>query len=181
MFLLPAETIQINSYFSKLNQPNMTKKLFIRSSFSVVICLIFGFVGVLTAESGISDWYTYLDKPWFNVPENIFSPVWIIMYILMGIAAGIVWSKGFYHKWVKTALYHFGFQLILNGFWFLLFFGLQNPLLALIDIVVLFIMILITIRWFRIVSATAAYLLIPYAIWVLFAIVLNFEIWRLNS
>ena len=103
------------------------------------------------------------------------------MYIFMGIAAGIVWSKGFYHKWVKTALYHFGFQLFLNGFWFLLFFALHKPFLALLDLIALFILILVTIRWFKIVNKTAAYLLAPYAIWVLFAIALNFEIWRLNS
>ena len=99
----------------------------------------------------------------------------------MGIAAGIVWSKGFYHKWVKTALYHFGFQLSLNGFWFLLFFALEEPLVALLDLILLFFVILFTIKWFKIVSPIAAYLLIPYAVWVLFAIVFNFEIWRLNS
>jgi tryptophan-rich sensory protein len=102
------------------------------------------------------------------------------MYVLMGIAAGIVWSKGFYHKWVKTALYHFGFQLLLSGAWFLLFFGLQKPLLALLNIIALFILLLFTIKWFKVVNNTAAYLLLPYAIWVLFAIALNFEIWRLN-
>jgi len=99
----------------------------------------------------------------------------------MGVAAGMVWSKGFYHKWVKTALYHFGFQLILNGFWFLLFFSLEKPFLALLDLLVLFVLILLTIKWFRVVSNRAAWLLLPYAVWVLFALVFNFEIWRLNS
>ncbi len=158
----------------------MTRKLFIRSSFAIGICLLFGFMGVVATQTGIENWYPALEKPWFDVPSNIFSPVWILMYVLMGISAGIVWSKGFYHKWVKTALYHFGFQLFLNGFWFLLFFAFQKPFLALVDIVILFIVILVTIRWFKIVSLTAAYLLVPYAIWVLFAIALNFEILRLN-
>lgn len=162
------------------NQPIMTRKFFIRSSFAVFICLIFGFLGVVATQTGIEEWYLQLERPWFDVPTDVFSPIWILMYVLMGIAAGIVWSKGFYHKWVKTALYHFGFQLFLNGFWFLLFFAFQKPLFAFIDIVILFVLILITIRWFKIVSLTAAYLLVPYAIWVLFALALNFEILRLN-
>ncbi|MDX1544868.1 MAG: TspO/MBR family protein [Christiangramia sp.] len=159
----------------------MTKKLLIRSSFAILICLIFGFMGTVATQTGIAEWYPELKKPRFSVDVDVVSAVWILMYILMGLAAGIVWSKGFYHKWVKTALYHFGFQLFLNGFWFLLFFALERPFLAFLDLAVLFIMILFTIKWFRIVNVVAAYLLIPYAIWVLLTIVYNFEIWRLNS
>ena len=181
MWGIPVKTIQINSYFSEFNRPNMTKKLFIRSSFAVLICLIFGFMGTVATQSGVAEWYPTLEKPWFHIQEDVFSAIWILMYILMGISAGIVWSKGFYHLWVKTALYHFGFQLILNGFWFVLFFALEQPLIALIDLITLLIVILFTIKWFRIVNNTAAYLLIPYAVWVLFAILFNFEIWRLNS
>ncbi|MUP44715.1 tryptophan-rich sensory protein [Gramella sp. BOM4] len=159
----------------------MTKKLFIRSSIGVLVCLVFGFMGTVATQAGVANWYPGLEKPWFHLNEDLFSGIWILMYLLMGIAAGIVWSRGFYHKWVKTALYHFGFQLFLNGFWFLLFFALEQPFIALLDIISLFILVLITIRWFRIVSPAAAYLLIPYAVWVAYAIVFNFEIWRLNS
>lgn len=158
----------------------MSSRIVIRISVALGICLFVGFMASLATQAGIGDWYTTLEKPSFNPPNWIFGPVWALMYILMGIAAGIVWSKGFYHKWVQTALYHFGFQLLLNAGWSLLFFGLKEPLWALIDIVALFIVLLITIRWFKIVSDRAAYLLIPYAVWVLFAAVLNFEIWRLN-
>lgn len=159
----------------------MSTKLFIRSSFAVGICLVFGFLGAVAIETGVSRWYPSLNKPWFHVQDHIFIGIWILMYVLMGIAAGIVWSKGFYHKWVKTALYHFGFQLFLNGFWFLLFFALEHPILAFIDLVALWILIIVTIRWFRIVNLQAAFLLVPYAIWVLFVMALNFEIIRLNS
>lgn len=159
----------------------MSKKLFIRSTIAVGICLVFGFMGCLAIQSGLARWYPDLQKPWFHLDEDIFIAIWILMYVLMGTAAGIVWSKGFYHKWVKTALYHFGFQLFLNGFWFLLFFALEKPFLALLNLLVLFILILITIKWFRIVNTQAANLLIPYAGWVLFVIAINFEIWRLNS
>lgn len=173
--------IQINCYFSKSNQTGMTRKLFIRSSFAVFICLIFGFIGIVATQTGLDKWYPGIQKPWFQLHDDLFVAIWISMYVLMGIAAGIVWSKGFYHKWVKTALYHFGFQLFLNGFWFLLFFALEAPLIALLDLIALFILVLFTIKWFRIVSVQSAYLLVPYAVWLLFSIVFNFEIWRLNS
>jgi translocator protein len=158
----------------------MTIKRFIRISLALGLCLFIGFLGSMATQSSVGDWYPSLAKPWFNPPNEIFGPVWTVMYILMGIAAGIVWSKGFYHKWVKVALYHFAFQLLLNAGWSMLFFGLKEPFWALLDIIALFIVLLITIKWFKVVSNTAAYLLIPYAVWVLFAAALNFEIWRLN-
>ncbi len=158
----------------------MTKKILIRVSFAMGVCLFIGFLGALATQSSMGDWYLQLNKPNFNPPNWIFGPVWTLLYILMGIAAGIIWSKGFYHMWVKTALYHFGIQLLLNAFWSLLFFGLKEPFWALLDIIALFVVLLFTIRWFKIVNNLAAYLLIPYAIWVAFATLLNFEIWRLN-
>lgn len=159
----------------------MTTKLLMRSTFAVGICLVFGLLGAIAIQTGVSGWYSGLQKPLFHIKQETLSWIWLVMYVLLGIAAGIVWSKGFYHKWVKTALYHFGFQLFLNGFWFLLFFALKRPVLALLDLTLLFVVTLITIRWFKIVSNTAAYLLIPYALWVLLSLVFNFEIWRLNS
>ena len=158
----------------------MTKKRIIRCGIGVAGCLLIGFLAGVATQTSVNDWYTRLEKPFFHPPDWIFAPVWTLLYIMMGIAAGIIWSKGFYHKWVKVALYHFGFQLILNGFWPILFFGLQEPLLGLINILVLFVVILITIKWFKIVNNSAAYLMIPYAVWVLYAAALNFEIWRLN-
>lgn len=155
---------------------NVIVKIFV----ALAVCLFIGFMASLATQVGIADWYPTLKKPWFNPPTWIFGPVWGVLYVLMGIAAGIVWSKGFYHKWVKTALYHFLFQLLLNGAWSILFFGLKEPLWALLDIIALFVILIFTIKWFKIVSDTAAYLLIPYAVWVLFAAILNFEIWRLN-
>lgn len=158
----------------------MTSKFLVRVSFALGICLFIGFLGSLATQTSIDGWYLQLNKPSFNPPNWIFGPVWSLLFILMGIAAGIVWNKGFYHKWVQIALYHFGFQLLLNASWSLLFFGLKEPFWALIDIIVLFVVLLFTIRWFKIVNKIAAYLLVPYAIWVAFAAILNFEIWRLN-
>lgn len=158
----------------------MPKKLSIKLLISILFCLAVGAVGAISTQSSVDGWYTIINKPSFNPPNWIFAPVWTVLYILMGIAAGLVWHKGFYHKWVQTALYHFGFQLILNAAWSILFFGMQQPLWALIEILVLFTIILLTIKWFKVVDKRAAYLLIPYACWVAFATLLNFEIWRLN-
>ncbi len=158
----------------------MTRKLLIRSSVAISICLLFGFIGTLATQSGLEAWYAGLEKSWFDPPHWIFGPVWFVMYVLMGIAAGMVWTRGFYHKWVKTALYHFGFQLLFNGFWALLFFGLQEPFWALLAAITLLILVLLTIKWFRFINTRAAYLLIPYAVWVLMALAVTFEVWWLN-
>ncbi len=145
-----------------------------------MVCLFIGFLSGFATQSSITDWYPTLNKPSFNPPNWIFAPVWTLLYILMGIAAGWVWGKGFHHLWVKTALYHFGFQLLFNASWSIVFFGFKNPLAALFIIVILLVLILLTIKWFRVVSKKAALLLIPYLLWVLFATFLNFKIWQLN-
>ncbi|WP_299147762.1 TspO/MBR family protein [uncultured Dokdonia sp.] len=158
----------------------MNKDLLVRIVLSIIICLLVGTIGSLATQSSIDNWYVGLMKPSWSPPNWVFAPVWITLYILMGIAAGIVWNRGFYHKWVKTALYHFGFQLILNGMWSIIFFGWQEPFLALLAICGLFILVIFTIKWFRVVDRWSAALLIPYLLWLAFATALNFEIWRLN-
>ncbi len=121
-----------------------------------------------------------LNKPSFSPPNWIFAPVWSVLYIMMGISAGWVWAKGFHHKYVKTGLYHFGFQLLLNGLWSIVFFGLKQPLLALLIIITLLIVLGLTIKWFNVVSKLAAALLVPYFLWLCFATALNYKIWELN-
>jgi len=156
-------------------------KTLVKILISVIICLGVGFMSSIATQTGVDGWYKTIVKPSFNPPNYIFGPVWTVLYIMMGIAAGLVWSRGTHHIWVKTALYHFVFQLLFNALWSLVFFGLEKPFWALIVILILFVLILLTIKWFKVVNKKAAYLLIPYALWVLFATVLNFEIWRLNS
>lgn len=156
------------------------KKKLTYIAISVTICLIIGFLSAFATQSSVNDWYISLNKPGFNPPNWIFGPVWTLLYILMGIAAGIVWAKGFYHIWVKTALYNFGFQLLFNALWSVVFFGFKNPFWALLVILVLLALILLTIKWFNVVSRTAAYLLIPYFLWVCFATILNYKIWEMN-
>jgi len=147
---------------------------------SVLICLLIGFLSSFATQSSVNDWYLGLNKPSFNPPNWIFAPVWPALYILMGVAAGIVWSKGFHHIWVKTALYHFGFQLLFNALWSIVFFGLKNPFWAFLVILVLLTLIALTIKWFRVVSKLASFLLVPYLLWVCFATLLNYKIWELN-
>jgi tryptophan-rich sensory protein len=146
----------------------------------VVICLGIGFIGSIATQTSVDTWYTALNKPSFNPPSWLFAPVWTLLYILMGVAAGVVWSRGFHHIWVKTALYHFGFQLVLNASWSIAFFGYQSPLAAMFIIVALIILVLLTFKWFKVVNKVSAYLLLPYIVWILYAAALNFEIWRLN-
>ena len=147
---------------------------------SVAICLLVGFLSGFATQSSVNDWYLTLNKPFFNPPNWVFAPVWSALYILMGIAAGMVWAKGYYHIWVKTALYHFVFQLLLNALWSIVFFGLKSPLGALFIIIALNILLVFTFKWFRVVKAAAAYLLLPYMAWVAFASLLNAAIWFLN-
>ncbi|MDC6365519.1 MULTISPECIES: TspO/MBR family protein [Flavobacteriaceae] len=156
------------------------KKRIVYIAISVAICLLIGFLSSFATQSSVNDWYFTLQKPSFNPPNEVFAPVWSILYVLMGISAGIVWSKGFHHIWVKTALYHFGFQLLFNALWSIVFFGLKSPSWALLVILGLLSLIMLTIRWFKVVSKVAAYLLIPYLLWVLFAALLNYKIWELN-
>lgn len=156
------------------------KKKLQRIGIAIFVCLLIGFLSGTATQTSVNSWYSVLKKPFFTPPSWLFGPVWTLLYIMMGVAAGIVWSRGFYHKWVKIALYHFGFQLILNAAWSIFFFGLQNPLIAFVDITALFILLIFTFKWFKVVNITAAYLLVPYIIWVAYAAILNLRIWQLN-
>jgi tryptophan-rich sensory protein len=145
----------------------------------VVICLCAGAIGSFFTASSISTWYAGLNKPSFNPPSWIFGPVWTILYILMGVSLFLVVKRGFSKK-NKLALKFFGVQLVLNTLWSILFFGLRNPLLAFVDIILLWIFILLTILKFYRISKWSSYLLMPYILWVSFASVLNYAIWMLN-
>jgi len=156
------------------------KKRILYITISVAVCLLIGFLSSIATQSSVNDWYVTLNKPGITPPNALFAPVWTVLYILMGISAGIVWSKGYHHIWVKTALYHFVFQLLFNALWSIVFFGLKNPLLGFVVILILLTLIMLTIRWFRVISKPAALLLVPYLLWVAFASALNYKIWELN-
>ncbi len=155
------------------------KKFFLLILF-ILICQLPGIIGSVFTVSAIPGWYAYLQKPAFNPPNWIFGPVWISLYTMMGISLFLIWLKKKEYKLAKPAIILFLFHLILNGAWSILFFGLKNPLLALIDIFFLWLIIIILVWQFWLIRKPAAYLLFPYLAWVSFAMVLNFEIWRLN-
>jgi tryptophan-rich sensory protein len=121
-------------------------------------------------------WYASLDKPSWNPPSWIFGPVWTLLYILMAVAAWLVWRE---RGWTGVLLL-FLLQLALNAAWSPLFFGLKRPLWGLVDIVALWLAIGATVIGFARVRPLAALLLAPYWAWVTFAAVLNFELWRRN-
>ncbi|MFH2020421.1 MAG: DUF1295 domain-containing protein [archaeon] len=143
---------------------------------SILLCLSAGFFGSFFTFTSIGSWYSTLNKPFFNPPNWLFGPVWTTLYILIGISLYIAIKNGA----DKKAIIVFGVQLALNTLWSILFFGLRNPLVAFIEIIILWITILINIILFKKFSKSAAYFLIPYLLWVSFAAVLNFFIVALN-
>jgi len=158
----------------------MSRGNVIRFIITLVLCQGAGIVGSIFAISGIEEWYVFLEKPFFSPPNWVFGPVWIILYALMAVSLFIVWQKGLENKKVKAAFYFFWVHLVFNTVWSILFFGLKNPLFALLDIIILWIMIVVLIFRFFKINKTAGCLLIPYWLWVSFATILNFFIWKLN-
>ena len=125
------------------------------------------------------EWYAALAKPWWNPPNWIFGPVWTVLYVLMAVAAWLVWRQAGFAG-AGPALGLFLVQLALNALWSYLFFGLHRIDWALADILALWAAILAVLILFWRVQATAGALLLPYLAWVSFATVLNFALWRLN-
>ena len=158
------------------------KKLII----SLALPQLAGGLGVLFMGSSVSDWYQMLEKPFFNPPSWVFGPVWLTLYLLMGISAYLIWSSyakasaGQEKNNIKNSMNIYWAHLLLNASWTPIFFGLHNIALAFFAIVALWILILILIIKFYKISKTASYLLIPYITWVTIATVLNASIWYLN-
>ena len=144
----------------------------------LAVCLGSGAVGSVVTTPQIPTWYASLSKPPWNPPSWVFAPVWSTLYVMMSVAAWLVWKevgtlrgRGFLWFWI---------QLILNASWSFIFFGLKQPGWAFAEIVLLWLSIAATLWMFRRYSSLAALLLAPYLGWVTFAAYLNFAIWRLN-
>lgn len=154
---------------------------YLRIIYVVAICLAIGYLSSLVTQSSIDTWYPTIEKPFFNPPNWVFAPVWTLLFIMMGVAGGLVWNKlESNEKEVKKALFFFTAQLLLNALWSYLFFGLNNILLALIEIVLLWLIIYETFVLFKQLDKTAGRLLIPYLVWVGFATILTGSIYYLN-
>jgi translocator protein len=146
---------------------------------SVAACLGAGFVGSRFSIGSVHTWYPTLSKPTWTPPAWVFAPVWTALYCMMGIAAGLVWSRA---GWAvaRVSLILFAIQLVLNVTWSAIFFGLHQPGWAFAEIVLLWAAIAATAGEFWRVSKAAGWLMIPYLAWVTFASALNFAVWRLN-
>jgi tryptophan-rich sensory protein len=150
----------------------------LKSGLGLVLLLIITFLApAMAIWSQPGTWYAALNKPSWNPPSWLFGPVWTVLYILMAVAAWIVWKRGGGRR--VMALY--GVQLVLNAAWSPIFFGLKMPGLAFAEILLLLAAILFTTRVFARYSTTAAYMLVPYILWVSFASFLNFTLWRMNA
>ena len=148
---------------------------------SVSVCLLTGFLGSFVTMDSITTWYADLSRPSFTPPDWTFGVVWPILYVMMGVSAFLIWERGINKRQVKVALGLFVLQLVLNGIWTPIFFGLHMIALALVEIVLLWAAILLTIIAFWRISKPSTFLLFPYILWVSFAVVLNAAFWHLNS
>ena len=151
-----------------------------RLVFTVSICLAVGYVGSLTTRESVTGWYAGLAKPVFAPPGWVFGVVWTVLYVMMGAAAFVVWERGVRNREVRIGLELFVLQLVLNALWTPLFFRLHWVGTALVEMVVLWVVIGMTVRQFWRVRKAAGILLLPYLGWVGFAIALNGAIWYLN-
>ncbi len=151
-------------------------KLFI----SILICQCAGIIGSFFTRRSVPEWYALINKPLFNPPNWVFAPVWVSLYTMMGIAAYLVWRKGYYKSGVRAALVIFLVQLGFNSLWSIVFFGGRSIFGGMVVIVLLWLAILRTMHAFFAVSKPACYMLIPYILWVSFALVLNLALLRLN-
>lgn len=155
-------------------------KKILKLVFCVFTCQAVGFLGSFFTLSAIPSWYARLVKPPLNPPNQIFGPVWIILYLLMAISVYLIWEKGRDKQEIKVALELFALQLFLNAVWSPIFFGVKEPMAGLLVIILLWITLLETIVKFAKISTAAGALLIPYILWISFAVYLNAGIWWLN-
>ena len=154
----------------------------VRIATVVTTCMIVGYLSGMVTRDSIVTWYPTLVKPIFNPPNWVFAPVWSLLYVMMGVSGGLIWAKLETDEMaVKGAFKLFVGQLALNAFWSYLFFGLHNPLLALIEILLLWLLIYETYTKFKVIDKVAGMLLLPYLAWVSFATLLNASIWWLNK
>ena len=155
----------------------------LRSAAALIVCmgtcLLVGVSGSLVTATSVREWYPLIQKPWWTPPSAAFGPVWTVLFVLMGVSAWLIWRDSVGSK-RRTALLIFVTQLVLNGAWSFLFFGLRSPGWAALEIVLLWSFIVATLLAFARISRLAAGLLLPYLLWVSYAAALNVAIWNLN-
>lgn len=146
---------------------------------SILSAEMAGVIGSIFTMPSISTWYAYLKKPAISPPDWLFGIVWTSLFFLIGVSLYFIWTSN--NKELKRkAVALFILQMVLNIWWSVLFFGMQSPLAALVEIVLLWLAILFNIIYFFRISLWAGILLLPYILWVSFAGILNFLLWKMN-
>ena len=135
----------------------------------VGLCLLVGVSGGTITATALHSWYPTLAKPSITPPEWIYAPVWAVLYVMMGVSGWMVWQR----NGASRALRLWGWQLAANALWVPAFFGLRSAALGLVDLMLMLILIGVTIHAFRRVRRLAAWLLVPYFAWCVFAAYLN--------
>ena len=143
---------------------------------ALLLVFLVEIVASLFTAASVKSWYPTLVKAPWTPPPWVFGPVWTVLYILIALALFFYWRKG----GTFAGYFFWGLQLFLNFIWSFLFFTLQSPLLGLIDLILLCLAVLITGVFFFRVSIWAGILLIPYFIWITYALSLNAAIWMWN-
>ncbi|HVP93711.1 MAG TPA: TspO/MBR family protein [Methanoregulaceae archaeon] len=146
----------------------------------IAIPLTGGIIGSIFTVDTINTWYVNLNKPLLTPPSWAFAPAWIVLYVLMGMALFLIVKDGFRTPEIRNATIIFAAQLVMNILWSFLFFGLHSPLYGLAGIIILLCLIVATIVAFNRIRKLAAWLLVPYILWVCFATYLNVMILILN-
>ncbi len=151
---------------------------------ALIICLLLpqlaGGLGAIATAESVNTWYAEINKPFFTPPGFVFPIVWPLLYFMMGLASWFIWKQRNSHPLGRRALWIYGIHLVLNTLWSFLFFGLQNPGLAFAEIILLWLVIVVTMLYFFKIRRLAGYLFVPYLAWVSFATVLNGTIWLMN-
>jgi benzodiazapine receptor len=137
-----------------------------------------GMIGSYFTIPNINTWYFYLNKPSFNPPNWIFSPVWLTLYTLIGISFYLFHKKDKFKS--KNVYFLYAFHIFLNGIWSILFFGMHRIEFALIDLFLMIVTLIILMKFFYKLNKVSFYLLIPYLFWICFAFLLNYNIFLLN-
>jgi benzodiazapine receptor len=166
------------SYRGRNSRPNLPAL----ASF-LLLTLGAGVVGALFSpgfSARAERWYAALAKPQWVPPQNWFPPVWVVLYVLMAIAAWIIWRER-YHRGRAVAITAYFIQLLLNTLWTPLFFGMRNIDAGLFCIVALWLAVGWTMREFARVKSAAAMILLPYLLWITFVAAINLAVWKLNS
>jgi len=151
-----------------------------QSALGILICEGVGLLAAWATQTSVTTWYPTLAKPVFTPPDWLFAPVWTVLYALMGIAAALIWRVAGRDAAVRSALTWFAVQLALNAAWSFAFFWARSPAAGMLVILALWGTLAWTLRRFWGLRTAAGALLVPYLLWVTYALALNAGVWILN-